>query len=118
MPTTVLTFNYLWITDYLVLVFTGQLKSSNVATLQFIKKIQVTANTHTHIHTHTHTHTGEVKSYPEIAAFTLGPSFSTLVHTATAVSCLGGCVGTLIFLGTHARTHARMYACIVLEFLG
>ena len=42
---------------------------------------------------------GEVKSYPEIAAFTLGPSFSTLVHTATAVSCLGGCVGSLIFLG-------------------
>ena len=42
---------------------------------------------------------GEVKSYPEIAAFTLGPSFSSLVHTATAVSCLGGCVGSLIFLG-------------------
>ena len=42
---------------------------------------------------------GEVKSYPDIAAATLGPVWSNVVHTATAISCLGGCVGFLIFLG-------------------
>jgi hypothetical protein len=44
-------------------------------------------------------HTGEVKSYPQITAHTLGPGYSSVVHTATAISCLGGCVGFLIFLG-------------------
>lgn len=43
--------------------------------------------------------TFEVKSYPEIAAATLGPIYSSIVHLATAISCLGGCVGFLIFLG-------------------
>ena len=43
--------------------------------------------------------TGEVKGYPEIAAATLGSAFSTVVQVATAVSCLGGCVSFLIFLG-------------------
>jgi hypothetical protein len=43
--------------------------------------------------------TFEVKSYPDIAAATLGPTYSTVVHIATAISCLGGCVGFLIFLG-------------------
>jgi amino acid permease len=42
--------------------------------------------------------TGEVKSYPEIATATLGPVYSHVVHIATAISCLGGCVGFLIFL--------------------
>ena len=43
--------------------------------------------------------TGEVKGYPEIAAATLGSVFSTVVQVATAISCLGGCVSFLIFLG-------------------
>ena len=43
--------------------------------------------------------TGEVKGYPEIAAATLGPAWSTVVQAATAVSCLGGCVSFLIFIG-------------------
>jgi len=43
--------------------------------------------------------TGEVKSYPEIATSALGPSWSSVVQMATVVSCLGGCVGYLIFLG-------------------
>jgi len=43
--------------------------------------------------------TGEVKSYPEIAASILGTEFGALVKGATATSCLGGCVGYLIFLG-------------------
>ena len=54
-------------------------------------------------------HTGEVKSYPEIAAFILGPSFSALVHTATAVSCLGGCVGSLIFLGSYVYMYLSLF---------
>ena len=38
-------------------------------------------------------------TYPEMAAITLGPRWANVVHSATAISCLGGCVGFLIFLG-------------------
>jgi len=48
----------------------------------------------------------DVKSYPEITASTLGGGYitgswywATLVQSATVISCLGGCVGYLIFLG-------------------
>lgn len=48
----------------------------------------------------------EVKSYPEIARLSLGNGYiesgwywGSLVQTATVISCLGGCVGYLIFLG-------------------
>lgn len=44
--------------------------------------------------------TGEIKSYPEIAAITMGNTiWSTVVQTATIISCIGGCIGYLIFLG-------------------
>lgn len=43
--------------------------------------------------------TGDVKSYPDIAMSALGPLWSSIVQLATVVSCLGGCVGYLIFLG-------------------
>lgn len=97
LPTTALAFNYLWITDYLALVYWTFTKVAMWQLRRFKNEKFLFFSLQTH--------TGEVKSYPEIAAFTLGPSFSTLVHTATAVSCLGGCVGTLIFLGTHACMH-------------
>lgn len=43
---------------------------------------------------------GEVKSYAEIASETLGShSWGGLVKIATVISCLGSCVGYLIFLG-------------------
>lgn len=43
--------------------------------------------------------TGEVMSYPEIASETLGgPIWGTIVKIATVISCLGSCVGYLIFL--------------------
>ena len=48
----------------------------------------------------------EVKSYPEIASLSLSGGYITsgwywesLVRAATVISCLGGCVGYLIFLG-------------------
>lgn len=43
--------------------------------------------------------TGEVRNYPEIATYVIGPSMSALVRIATIISCLGGCTGYLIFLG-------------------
>jgi len=44
--------------------------------------------------------TGEVRSYAEIATESLGnPSWGGLVKVATVISCLGSCVGYLIFLG-------------------
>lgn len=44
--------------------------------------------------------TGEVRSYAEIASETLGsPSWGGVVKIATVISCLGSCVGYLIFLG-------------------
>jgi hypothetical protein len=43
--------------------------------------------------------TGDVLSYPEVAGIVLGASWSSVVQMATAISCLGGCVGFLIFLG-------------------
>ena len=44
--------------------------------------------------------TGEVRSYAEIATESLGsPSWGGLVKIATVISCLGSCVGYLIFLG-------------------
>lgn len=43
---------------------------------------------------------GDIKSYPEIAQLVMGSSYySSLVQIATLVSCIGGCVGYLIFLG-------------------
>ena len=43
---------------------------------------------------------GEVKSYPEMAVATLGgETWGTVVKCATVISCLGGCIGYLIFLG-------------------
>jgi len=42
---------------------------------------------------------GIINTYPEIAANVLGKSWYYVVQTATAISCLGGCVGYLIFLG-------------------
>jgi len=48
----------------------------------------------------------EVKSYPEITTLSLGGGYTSngwywgsLVQAATVISCLGGCVGYLIFLG-------------------
>ena len=43
--------------------------------------------------------TGQVKSYPEIAGDVLGKNWAVVVKSATVISCLGGCVGYLIFLG-------------------
>jgi hypothetical protein len=44
--------------------------------------------------------TGEIKSFPEIASIYLGGiSWYYMVKVATVISCLGGCVGSLIFLG-------------------
>ena len=43
--------------------------------------------------------TGVVKNYPEIASDILGKKWAIVVKVATVVSCLGGCVGYLIFLG-------------------
>lgn len=44
--------------------------------------------------------TGEIKGFSDIASDVLGHStWGTTVKVATAVSCLGGCVGYLIFLG-------------------
>lgn len=44
--------------------------------------------------------TGVIKSYPEIAGLTLGePLWSSVVTIATIISCIGGCIGYLIFLG-------------------
>jgi len=40
-----------------------------------------------------------ISTYPEIASSVLGKSWYYVVQTATAVSCIGGCVGYLIFLG-------------------
>lgn len=44
--------------------------------------------------------TGEVFGFPDIAAHILGSDFySVLIQWSTAVSCIGGCTGYLIFLG-------------------
>ena len=43
--------------------------------------------------------TGVVKNYPEIASDILGKNWAVVVKSATVISCLGGCVGYLIFLG-------------------
>lgn len=43
--------------------------------------------------------TGQVKNYPEIASDVLGKKWALVVKIATVISCLGGCVGYLIFLG-------------------
>lgn len=43
--------------------------------------------------------TGQVKSYPEICGDVLGKNWALVVKAATVISCLGGCVGYLIFLG-------------------
>ena len=42
---------------------------------------------------------GIVNTYPEIASTVLGKPLYYVVNIATAISCLGGCVGYLIFLG-------------------
>ena len=42
---------------------------------------------------------GVVKNYPEIASDVLGKGWALVVKSATVISCLGGCVGYLIFLG-------------------
>ena len=43
--------------------------------------------------------TGEIKSYPEISLVALGPFWASATTAATIISCLGGCVGYLIFFG-------------------
>lgn len=43
--------------------------------------------------------TGEVKGYPEIASAALGPQWYYVVKVTTIVSCLGGCIGYIIFFG-------------------
>lgn len=43
--------------------------------------------------------TAIVSTYPEIASSVLGKSWYYVVSGGTAISCLGGCVGYLIFLG-------------------
>mmetsp|Transcript_4289 Transcript_4289/g.5903 ORF Transcript_4289/g.5903 Transcript_4289/m.5903 type:complete len:618 (-) Transcript_4289:136-1989(-) len=43
--------------------------------------------------------TGEAKGYAAIAEMTLGSGWSVSVEAATIISCLGGCIGNLIFFG-------------------
>lgn len=43
--------------------------------------------------------TGEIKSYPEISLVALGPFWANATTAATIISCLGGCVGYMIFFG-------------------
>jgi amino acid permease len=43
--------------------------------------------------------TGEAKSYPQIASKALGEVWGIAVQGATIVSCIGGCIGYLIFFG-------------------
>ena len=67
----------------------------------------------------------EVKSYPEITTLSLGGGYwGTLVQAATVISCLGGCVGYLIFLGeitsqlfSLSLTHAVIAASFPLTLL-
>eukprot|EP01041_Mallomonas_annulata_P008467 gene8467-17451_t len=41
----------------------------------------------------------QVYGYPEVAAISLGhPIFYAIVQISTAISCLGGCIGSMIFL--------------------
>jgi hypothetical protein len=57
--------------------------------------------------------TGEVKSYPEIAEMALESRYySTIVQLATLISCIGGCVGYLIFLG---ETVGQLFAIPLAE---
>lgn len=51
--------------------------------------------------------TGSILSFPEMAGLTLGEKWSTLVTIATIISCLGACVGYLIFLG---QTVGQMFS--------
>lgn len=43
--------------------------------------------------------TGEIKGYPEIASAALGPLWFYVVQITTVISCLGGCIGYIIFFG-------------------
>lgn len=51
--------------------------------------------------------TGIILSFPEMAGLTLGQKWNTVVTIATIVSCLGACVGYLIFLG---QTVGQMFS--------
>lgn len=44
--------------------------------------------------------TGNIPSYAEVASEYLGPPFGSIVKIATVISCLGGCIGSLIFIGS------------------
>lgn len=51
---------------------------------------------------------GDIKSYPEIAAIMMDNEiWSTLVQLATVISCIGGCIGYLIFL---AETVGQLFS--------
>ncbi len=51
---------------------------------------------------------GIIKSYPEIAAEILGEKWSIIVKLATIISCIGGNVGYMIFLG---QITAQVFNC-------
>jgi amino acid permease len=51
---------------------------------------------------------GAIKSYPEIAAEILGEKWSIIVKFATIISCIGGNVGYIIFLG---QITAQVFSC-------
>ena len=54
--------------------------------------------------------TGEIKDFSDIASDVFGHSiWGTTVKVATAVSCLGGCVGYLIFLGRLCMSSIFVY---------
>ena len=65
-----------------------------------------------------YTTTGIVASYPTLVATYLGESWEPVVKIATITSCIGGCIGYLIFLGEISgrvfhMTHTITIICAV-----
>ena len=63
-------------------------------------------------------HTGDIPSYADIAAEYLGPPFGVLVKLATVISCLGGCIGSLIFIASLLSQLLHIHFKLALVYLG
>lgn len=63
-------------------------------------------------------HTGEIPSYADIAAEYLGPPFGLIVKLSTVISCLGGCIGSLIFIASLLSQLLHIHFKLALLYLG
>ena len=63
-------------------------------------------------------HTGEIPSYADIAAEYLGPPFGLIVKLSTVISCLGGCIGSLIFIASLLSQLLHVHFKQALLYLG